>query len=234
MLLDLRWISGRDCGRNTTGENAVHETKGDAMGFCNASCSFTRFRITDPVPQALWSEIADRLKQYAFRDIDETSDERSLGWVSFEDMLDVEWREAPPQKGAYIAFSLRLDTRRVPPAVLKKHTALALKAEEARNREQGKKYISRERKKELREQVELRLRQRCLPIPAEFNVVWNISDNYVYFASTQGKMIEAFQEHFTQTFNLDLVPLTPYDLAVTLLGDEAPARLDRIEPTRFA
>ena len=204
------------------------------MAFLKSSSSFTRFRITEPVPQSLWGEIADRLKQHAFRDIDETSDERSLGWVSFEDMLDTQWREAPPQKGAYIAFSLRLDTRRVPPAVLKKHTAVAMKAEEARNREQGKKYISRERKKELREQVELRLMTRTLPIPAEFNVVWNTADNMVFFASTQTKMIESFQEHFTKTFNLDLDQLTPYGLAAKILGDDGLAKLDRLEPTRFA
>ncbi len=204
------------------------------MAFLRSSSSFTRFRITEPVPQSLWGEITDRLKQYSFHDIDETADERSLGWTSFEDMLDTEWREAPPQKGAYIAFSLRLDTRRVPPAVLKKHTAIALKAEDARNREQGRKYISRERKKEIREQVELKLRARTLPIPAEFNVVWNTADNVVFFASTQAKMIEAFQEYFTQTFNLDLDQLTPYGLAAKVLGEDGLAKLDRLEPTRFA
>lgn len=204
------------------------------MGFLNSSSSFTRFRITDPVPPSLWGEILDRLRRFAFRDIDATSDERSLGWVSFEDMLDAEWSREAPQKGVYIAFSLRLDTRRVPPAVLKKHTAVAMKAEETRNREQGRKYISRERKKELREQVELNLRTRTLPIPAEFNVVWNTGENTVYFASTQSKMVEAFQEHFTQTFNLDLDPLTPYGLAAKILGENGLAKLDHLEPTRFA
>lgn len=204
------------------------------MAFLNASSSFTRFRIIEPVPQELWGRIADKLREFAFRDIDETADERSLGWVSFEDMLDTEWREAPPQKGEYIAFSLRLDTRRVPPAVLKKHTAVAMKAEETRNREQGKKYISRERKKEIREQVELKLRTRTMPIPAEFNVVWNTGDNAVFFASTQSKMIEAFQEHFSRTFNLDLEALTPYGLAARILGEAGLAKLDHLEPTRFA
>lgn len=204
------------------------------MSFLKASTSFTRFRITDEIPPQLWGEILDRLRKHAFRDIDETSEERSLGWVSFEDMLDAEWMREAPQKGAYIAFSLRLDTRRVPPAVLKKHTAIALKAEEAHNREQGKKYISRERKKELRELVQSRLMQRCLPVPAEFNVVWNTGDNTVYFASTQPKMIEAFQEHFTQTFELDLDQLSPYGLAAKILGEDGLARLDHLEPSRFA
>jgi hypothetical protein len=204
------------------------------MSFLKSITSFTRFRITEPVPQQLWGEITDRLKQLAFRDIDETSDERSLGWTSFEDMLDTWWYDSPPQKGAYIAFSLRLDTRRVPPAVLKKHTAIALKAEEAKNREQGKKYVSRERKKELCENVELKLRTKFLPIPAEFNVVWNTQDNTVFFASTQPKMIEAFQERFSQTFNLDLDQLTPYGLAAKILDEEGLAKLDHLEPTQFA
>ena len=161
------------------------------MSFLKTSTSFTRFRITDPVPAALWGEVVDRLRKNGFIDIDELPEERSFGWVSFEDMLDVAWRDAPPQKGAYLAFSLRLDTRRIPPAVLKKHTALALRVEEARNREQGKKYISRERKKELREQVSLQLMRRCLPIPAEFNVVWNTADNVVFFAATQPRAQES-------------------------------------------
>ena len=41
------------------------------MGFCNASCSFTRFRIIDPIPSELWTQIPDKLRQFAFRDIDD-------------------------------------------------------------------------------------------------------------------------------------------------------------------
>jgi DNA recombination-dependent growth factor C len=204
------------------------------MSFIKSSCSFTRFSITDPVPAELWAQIGERLKRHAFHDIDETSEERFWGWVSFEDMLDASWREAPPQKGAYLAFSLRLDTRRIPPAVLRKHTALALRAEEARCREQGKKYVPRERKKELREQTQARLMQRCLPIPAEFNVVWNTADNLVLFASTQGKMLELFQKHFTKSFDLHREPLTPYGRAARILGENSLAKLDRLEATRFA
>ena len=83
------------------------------MGFCNASCSFTRFRIIDPIPSDLWMQIPDKLRQFAFRDIDDLPEMQAYGWVCFEDMLDSEWRTAPPHKGAYLLFSLRLDTRRI-------------------------------------------------------------------------------------------------------------------------
>ncbi len=203
------------------------------MSFLKSSSSFSRLKITDSVPAELWPAIPDKLRQYAFKDIDELPEERSWGWVAFEDFIDTAWNENPPSKGEYITFSLRLDTRRVPPAVIKKHLALALKAEEAKMREMGKSYVARERKKELKEQVILRLRQRFLPIPAEFQVVWNSGTNIVYFASTQAKMLDLFQEYFTLSFNLHLEPLTPYGLAAHLLGEAEQAKLDALEPTKF-
>ena len=202
------------------------------MSFLKTSTSFTRFRITDPVPPGLWNEITDRLRQNSFQDIDELPEERSLGWTAFEDMLDVTFNRNPVEKGHYLAFCLRLDTRRVPPAVIKKHLAVALRKEEHLMREQGKKFVSRERRKELKEQVELKLRMRFLPIPAEFQVIWNTAENLVYFASVQQKMLDTFEDIFVRTFELHLIPFSPFELAVSLFGDNP--RLDTLEPTQFA
>ena len=107
------------------------------MGFANSSCSFTRFRILDPVPATLWPQIPDKLKQFAMRDIDDLPEMQAQGWACFEDMLDTDWETAPPQKGSYIVFSLRLDMRRIPAGVVKKHVALALKEEKKRMAQQG-------------------------------------------------------------------------------------------------
>lgn len=206
------------------------------MSFLKTSTSFTRFRITDPVPKSLWAEVLDRLRRNSFTDIDELPEERSSGWTAFEDMLDTTWTASPVEKGVYLAFCLRLDTRRVPPAVIKKHLALALKQEEAHNREQGRKFVSRDRKKELKEQVMLRLRMRFLPIPAEFQVVWNTAESTLYFASTQQKMLDLFEELFIRTFELHIVPLSPYELAVARMQDNnaLQLQLDTLEPTQFA
>lgn len=203
------------------------------MSFLKSSTSFTRFRIVDELPAELWATVPDKLRQYAFQDIDEIPEERSFGWVNFDDMLDASWRISSPEKAEYLTFSLRLDTRRIPPAVLKKHTRIALQEEERRIKEQGKKFVARERKKEIAEQVKLRLRSRFLPIPAEFQVVWNTQTSRIYLASTQGKVIELFQEQFTRTFDLHIEQLLPYGLALSLLGDDISARLDEVEATRF-
>ena len=206
------------------------------MGFANAaSCSFTRYRLLEQPTTTLWTQIPSLLKRYAFRDIDTLpAEERSFGWTSFDDMLDLEWLIAPPEKGAYLAFALRLETRRVPPAVLKKHYALALREEKQRVAEQGKQFISRERRKELKEQVQLRLMRYFLPIPAIFDVIWATDSGLVYFASTQRKILDMFEEYFVKCFELPLEQLTPYGLAAASLTEHELTRLDTLESTNFS
>lgn len=204
------------------------------MGFANASCSFTRFQILDPIPDRLWDEVPDRLKKFAFQDIDNTSEMQAHGWVAYEDFLDSEWKSAPPQKAInYFVFSLRFDMRRIPAGVIKKHLMIALRQEMEKIRLQNKQFIARERKKEIKEQVLLSLRQRFLPVPSEFNVLWNTEKNEIWFASIQAKMIDLFQELFLQTFDLHLEPLTPYSLASHMLDESLVNVLDSIEPTIF-
>jgi DNA recombination-dependent growth factor C len=203
------------------------------MSFLKSSASFTRFRILEDIPKGLWEDIPARLKQYAFHDIDDTVDERAWGWTNFDDMLDTGWRLSPPEKGAYITFSLRLDTRRIPPSVFKKHIRLAVQAEEAKLRGLGKNFVSRDRKLEIKDQVKTHLMKRFLPIPAEFQVIWATRDNMVYVASTQEKLLDLFLEHFALTFELRLEQLTPFVLALRILGEDVADSLDFLEPTSF-
>ena len=195
------------------------------MGFLASSCSFTRFHVIDPVPDGLWAEIPQLLKNGAFLDIDETTESQADGWVSFDDYLDTTWQAGPPQKGAYIAFSLRVDTRRIPAGVARKHLVLALKREKAENEKNGKKFISRERRKELKELVQISLRRRFLPVPSEFNVIWNTANNEIWFASTQEKVIELFVQRFLATFELHIEQLTPSALDLSMLGDAAEEKI---------
>lgn len=203
------------------------------MGFISGSSTFTRFKIADEIPEALWADISARLKQFAFIDIDNTPDERAWGWVNIDDMLDPSWHMSPPQKAHYITFSLRLDTRRVAPAVLKKHRTLALREEEAKAKAEGRNFVPRSLIKELKEAVRHKLLVRSLPIPAEFNVIWNIETGIVYFASTQTQMLAMFTDLFAKTFELDLEELTPYTLATHLMGEDISTKLDALQPTSF-
>lgn len=200
------------------------------MGFANSSCSFTRFRIVDPIPANASAEIPRLLTQFAFRDIEDLPEMQAHGWVCFDDMLDCQWETAPPFKGEYVVFSLRLDTRRIPAGVIKKHLALAIKEEKSGE----KKFISRERKKELREQVIMKLRPGFVPVPAEFNTLWNLQSGEIWFAAVQSRMLDLFQEYFLNSFNLHIEQLTPYNLANLLLAEPEAQKLDSIKATHFS
>ena len=160
------------------------------------------------------------MNKFCFVDIDATADERSFGWSNVDDMLDMNWTQSPPEKAEYFTFGLRLDTRRIPPAVLKKHCTIALNKELEHNKEQGKNFVSRDRKRELKEQVTLRLRARTLPIPAMFDVIWNPPANRIYLTTTNSKVRDLFEDYFTLTFDLHLEPLTPFRSEERRVGKE--------------
>ncbi len=204
------------------------------MGLLAASGGFTRYRIVGEISDQILREAPDRLKKFAFADIDHSADERSFGWVALEDYLDTAWRGAPPEKGHYLAFSLRLDTRRVSPAVFKKHLRLALDAEKEVMKDTGKAFLSKDRKKEIAERVKLSLMARALPIPAVFEAVWNTLDHVIWLCSTNGKVQTLFEDLFTMTFDLHLEPQTPAYLAERIVGADRSLAIEQLEPSHFA
>ena len=203
------------------------------MGILSAGMAFTRFRVISAVSPEILRQTLEALKKKSFKEIDQGTEERSFGWVCFDNFLDAEWRVAPPEKGEFLAFALRLDTRRIAPAVMRKYFRLALEREMQEQNRAGRKFISKERKKELREEVEHRLMARTLPIPAVFDVVWNPRDNIIYFWSIRDKMIELFMEYFNISFDLRLERLTPYVRARELVDPACAAAMETVEPADF-
>lgn len=204
------------------------------MSILSSSVSLTRYRIVGEVPDDLISDVPGRLKTHGFREIDQTSDERSFGWVCFDDLLDNTWKTAVPQKGHYLIFALRLDTRRIPPAVMKKYFRLALDEARRELAAKGKKYITRDQKTEIKDRVKQTLLSKTLPVPAVFDVVWDSARNVVYLGSVSPKVRQLFEDQFSQTFDLNLEPMTPYFLGRNLLGEQKHALLDEAKASVLA
>jgi len=204
------------------------------LGILSSSVSLTRYRIVEKVPDELLKEVPQRLKNNAFREIDQTSDERSFGWVCFDDLLDSNWHSASPHKGHYLAFALRLDTRRIPPAVMKKYFRLALEDARREQESRGKKFITRDQKTEIKDRVKQTLMGKTLPVPAVFDVVWDVSRHLVYLCSVSPKVRQLFEDQFSQSFELNLEPQTPYFLAGCLLEEQKKKLLDEVEASVMA
>lgn len=114
-----------------------------SSGFMSKTCPVTVFKVNTPAVITL-----DKLKQFAFQPIDELKTEtKGVGWTSFDDMLDTAWSSSGPEYGEWLCFALRVDTRKIPAAVLKKHLAEAYKDELEKLQVEGKNFISQGRKK---------------------------------------------------------------------------------------
>lgn len=199
------------------------------MGMLSASVSLSIYKIKQEVKDALFQEALDRLRKFSFQEIDNLAVERGFGWVSSEDWLDNSFSTSP-FKGNYLVFSLRLDTRRVSPAVLKKHYTLALRDLLEKKKQEGKNFVGKEEKKELKENIKLKLLSKTLPVPAVFDVSWDMLKNIVYFSSTREKVKELFVDLFVRTFEIHLLELTPLSLAKESLGEEI---VDNYSPSIF-
>ncbi len=90
------------------------------MGFIKGTASYVRFGVEGELPENIWDFIADRVVTFAFKDIDETYEEDSLGWVSVTNMFDTDFDYASYAAGNFVTLSMRLDERKVSAAIVKK------------------------------------------------------------------------------------------------------------------
>lgn len=197
------------------------------MGLLTNSASFVRFSVEGELPPDFWNFVAERITKYAFRDIDDNYDERSIGWVSCLNMFDSEFANASYAAGDNVVLSLRIDERKVPAAGLKKFT---LKEEDRIKKERQIPKLSRDHRNEIKESIRLSLLKRAIPLPAVYDLVWDLSDNTVLFFSTSQKAIGEVEEFFKESFDMHLMMQIPYITAGHLLEPEMADRLAYISP----
>ena len=200
------------------------------MGLLSNSTSFVRYSVEgEPAPN-FREFAAERINAFAFRDIDDSYEERSIGWVSVLNMFDTEFAYASFAAGDHIVLTMRIDERKVAPKVLKK---FCLKEEERLKKERQIPKLSRNQKLEIKENVKLMLVKKAVPVPATYDLCWNLGDNSLFFFSTSQKAQEVLEDFFKETFGLTLMRQIPYLIAEHLLDDHARLSLAEIRPAIF-
>ena len=79
------------------------------MGLLTGSASLTRFSVIGDLPDSFWDFAAQRVAATSFKDIDDTMDEYSIGWVSVADMFDAGFAYSSYAAGDYITLTMRVD-----------------------------------------------------------------------------------------------------------------------------
>jgi len=200
------------------------------MGFVSGSASFVRFGISGDLPANTMDFLSDRVAAFSFRDIDDNLDEYSIGWVSVMNMFDAGFRYASFLNGDYVTLTMRIDERKVSPAILKKFMQ---KEEERIKAEKQIPKIGRTLKAEIKERVSAELIRKAIPIPSVYDVCWNLSESTVLFFSTNKKIHAVLEDFFKDCFGLLLVQQIPYMTAEHLLDEDRQDRLAALTPDIF-
>lgn len=197
------------------------------MGLLAGTASFTRFMVEGELPGNAWDFIADQVTKHSFKDIDDTLDELSIGWVSVGDMFDSRFAYGSYAAGDYVTLAMRVDERKVSGAVLKKFAA----KEEARIKEEKDlRRLSRTVRLEIKERIKAELMRKSPPVPAVYDLCWNVPKGTVLFFSNGRKPLALLEELFKETFGLSLVMQVPWNSALQLLDEQAAAKLETLQP----
>ena len=200
------------------------------MGFLSGSASFVRFGVEGELPENAWDYIAERVAAFSFQDIDDTYDEFSIGWVSVLNMFDSDFQYGSYAAGDYVTLTLRIDERKVSPAILKK---FCMKEEERIKKEKEIPKISRAQKAEIKERMRTELLRKSVPVPAVYDLCWNLSESSLLFFSTNKKAQAQLEDYFKDTFGLLLMQQVPYLTGERMLEDNLAEKLPRITQDIF-
>lgn len=200
------------------------------MGLLSRSISFVRYTVDGRLPENFWEFAAERISQFAFQDIDDTFDEYSIGWVSVDNMFDNAFEDASYAVGDYIVLSLRIDERKVSKTLLKKYS---LKEEERIKKENRAPRLSRGHRQQIKEEVRLQLSKKAMPVPAVYDLSWNLANGTLLFFSTSAKAQSVLEDFFKECFGFTIMLQVPYLTAAHLLDGGEQERLQELHPTIF-
>jgi hypothetical protein len=197
------------------------------MGVYANTVSITQFTVTGDLPSTEQFEwFSKKLADRGFQSIENSTDESSEGWVMV-DKPDEATFDVPSEfwRDNYVIFSLRRDQRKIPAAVLKSHTAREEGVFLAQN--SNLRRTPKHKREEIKEQVQLRLMTRCLPVPATVDIVWDQKSGVLTLYSLGTKVIERFEDIFRKTFEgFSLVIIHPFARARKLLDGQLLDSLD--------
>lgn len=201
------------------------------MGFIGRSASFVRFSIDGELPDNPLDYIAERIRAYSFQDIDDNFEEYSIGWVSVLNMFDSAFAYASYLNGDYVVLSLRMDERKVAPAILNKFVQ---KEEQRVLKEKQLPKLGRTARNEIKERIKTELTRKAIPVPSVYDLVWNLSESSLCYFTTNKKAHVLLEDFFKDCFGLLLMQQIPYVTAEHLLIEQDRlAQLERLAPEIF-
>jgi recombination associated protein RdgC len=200
------------------------------MGLLSSLVSITRYQVLGQLTDPLMDALSRLLTQNAIVEIDDEDTDQSAGWTSFEDPFTPDFTGSTFVMGSHFIFSFRMDKKTIPSKVVNKRYRQEMTK---RLKESGKEFLSRNEKKQIKEDITRELSLRIPATPNVYDIIWNYEKSSLWFFSTQKSANEAFEVFFTKSFKLNLVRRFPYTAALEKLSDSEKDMLNKLTPSHF-
>ncbi len=203
------------------------------MGILSSSVSITRYNVKNKLTEPVMENIYNGLRKNTIEDIDKDSADKTIGWTSFENPYVPDFEGSSFVCGSYFIFSLRIDKKSVPVKLINKFLSLET---EKRLKETDRKFLSRNEKKIIKDEVIDLLYRRIPAAPNIYDIIWNYEQNSIWFFSNLKAANEELETLFSKSFNLTLIRLFPYTDAYFIkdLSDTEKDLLTNLSPTKFS
>ena len=177
----------------------------------------TRYEVTglDKDRVRYLKDVRQHLGLVAFKDIDnDPATESFAGFVRYDDWLATDFGTGAVVVEPFVAWKLRIDTRKVPDAIFKAEVAKQVRARREAIKKEGltnpTSATPAEELKTIKEAVRDKLLKQTIPTPVTADVVWSTTTGHVYLSSTSGALKDALVMLFTKAFpDLHLQEVTP-------------------------
>lgn len=204
------------------------------MGILSSSVSITRYLINGDLEKPVIDTVMNGLKKNTIADIDEDDAmEKISGWTDFENPYQPDFENKSCLYGPYFIFALRIDKKRISSKIIKKQMILEINK---RLKESEREHLSKNEKKEIKENIILKLSKRIPATPDIYDIVWNYEQKTLWFFSNLKAANEELENLFSKSFKLNLIRWFPYTAAHldASLPDDRKDRLESLSPQYFS
>ena len=195
------------------------------MSLLQGTLSLRRFLVLGPIPAE--KDLLDGLDQDRFRPFEDGVEEERFGWCDWRNPLITPPDENWVTQERFAMLGLRIDTRRVPAALLKAHVDLRL---QKLMKEKDLAFVGKEARISLQDEVKEELLKKVLPTPKVVEVAWDLKGGILWTTASSSKAQGALSSLFIKSFGCEIHPLAPLVLSGRLAPHMSVEALMALDP----
>ncbi len=208
------------------------------MGFLSGRVTYTRYQVSGDSPLPFGEELLEKVQPAIGTRPERRTDPAdgvAAGWAGGDHVLDVSFDLAKNVINDALHLSMRIDTDKIPGALLRAYTRIET---DARAQLNPSGFPTKAQRQEAKEAARIRAeaesadgRFRRL---AHYPVLWDGRENVLYAGATSASVLDRLLGLFRETFDRTLEPITAGSLAYSLAEARGLGRsVEDFGPTGF-